>query len=478
MPSRRARRSSLPVPGRDPWRVSRRRALVAGAAGLALIGTVIGGGYWLGTQPGTQNVTLTSSRLAVPIPAGQQVERPGVAPLAISPDGTRIVYAAVERGGRTRLFMRPLDRFESTAIEGTEGGSAPFFSPDGRWVGFYANGMLQRVSIDGGAALRICEAPTVWSASWGSDETIVFAGTTTPGGLWRVAASGGAPERLTTVDAKTETQHAYPERLPSGDILFGVITDRGWHLAKLALATKQVTALGEPGSGGAGARFVAPSAPAVQGAAGHLLYASGGGFVAVPFDPDSGVTGSPVPLLERPDVDPSGSAAFAVSSSGTLVYMPRATALPSRSLVMVDRSGRATLLSDTRAAYAHPRLSRDGRRLVVAIESETGSDIWVYDLERGSRTHLTRGGVNRFPIWSHDGLRITFQSARSGSATLYAKSVDAMRGPRAADSVRERSLRAVAIPSRTVTGVDAALYGRESAPSHVVVARWRESRIR
>jgi eukaryotic-like serine/threonine-protein kinase len=410
----------VPMPGRDPWRVSKRRAIIVGAAGVAAAAALVMGGLFLAGRAAAPTTTIPTSRLAVPIPAGQRVERAGLAPLAVSPDGTRLVYAAVERGGRTQLFVRPLDRFESTAIPGTEGGSAPFFSPNGRWIGFYANGMLQRVSVDGGAALKIADAPSVWSATWGSDDAVVFAAASAPGGLWRVPAAGGTPDRLTTVDTKTETQHAYPERLPNGDILFGVFTDRGWHLATLTLASKQVKALGPPGSGGAGARHVQT---------GHLLYASGGGFVAVPFDAAAGMTGAPVPLLERPDVDPSGSAAFAVSSSGTLVYVPRAAAVPQRALVMVDRSGRAMLLSEARGAYTHPRLARDGRRLAVAIESESGSDIWVYDLERGSRTRLTNGGVNRFPIWSADGQRITFQSARSGGVTLYSRSADGSGEP-------------------------------------------------
>jgi serine/threonine-protein kinase len=131
-----------------------------------------------------------------------------------------------------------------------------------------------------------------------------------------------------------------------------------------------------------------------------------------------------VPLLERAEVDPSGSAAFAVSKTGTLVYIPRASTFPARALVIVDSNGRATLLSDTRATYTHPRLSHDGQRLAVAIESDTGSDIWIYDLARGSRSRLTSSGVNRFPIWSSDGKRITFQSARSGSVTLYSRAAD------------------------------------------------------
>ena len=403
----------LPMPGRDPWRISRRRALFTVFAGLALVAAVMTAGYWIASRT-TTTLATGVSRLTVPVPAGQQVERGGLAPLAISPDGSRIVYVAVEREGRTQIFVRPLDSFDSAAVPGSEGGSAPFFSPDGRWIGFYANGMLQRVSIDGGAALKICDAPAVWSASWGQDDTIVFAAAGTPGGLWRVNAGGGEPERLTTVDAASELQHAYPDRLPNGDVLFGIITDRGWHLASLSLDTKQVKALGAPGTGGAGARWVNT---------GHLLYASGGGLVAVPFEPARGVTGSPVPLLERPEVDASGSAAFAVSSSGTLVYIPRTATLPLRALVMVDNAGRATLLSEQRAAFLHPRLSRDGRRMAVAIESDTGSDIWVYDLERKSRTRLTDGGVNLFPIWASAD-RVTYQGARSGTVALYSKSAD------------------------------------------------------
>ena len=405
----------VPVPGRDPWRVSRKNAIATAAGGVLALGLIAAGGYWLShrTLPVPDGALV---RLSVPVPAAQQVERGGLAPLAISPDGLRLVYVAVQREGRTQLFMRALDQFEPTALAGTESGSAPFFSPDGRWVGFYANGTIQRVSVEGGAALKVCDAPAVWSASWGGDDTIVFAASAAPGGLWRVSANGGTPERVTTVDAQAnELQHAYPQRLPNGDVLFGVITDRGWHLALVSLATKQVRALGQPGSGGAGAQYVS---------AGHLLYASAGGLVAVPFDPARGPTGSPVPLLERAEVDPSGSAAFAVSGSGTLVYIPRTSSLPLRALVTVDHAGRASLLSETRAAYTHPRLSRDGKRLAVAIETDTGADIWVYDLERGSRTRLTNGGVNRYPIWSHDGQSVTFQAARSGSVTLYSRAAD------------------------------------------------------
>jgi len=405
----------VPVPGREPVRISKKRAAFVGIAAITLIAAIVAIGLWAGsrTSPTTE---VAIARLGVPIQGTQQIERGSLAPLTMSPDGRYLVYAATESGRRTQLYMRPLDKFESTPVAGTEGASAPFISPDGRWIGFYANGTLQRVSVDGGATIRIAETPSVWSASWGGNDTIVFAASAVPGGLWQVSASGGTPDRVTTVDTKNgEMQHGYPRYLPNGDVLFSVITDRGWHFAAVTLASKQVRSLGQPGSGGAGAQYVA---------SGHLLYASGGGFVAVPFDPARGVTGSPIPMLERPEIDPSGGAAFAVSSSGTLAYLPRPMTLPMRSLVVVDHTGKATLLSEQRGAFMHPRYSRDGRRLAVALESETGSDVWVYDLVRRSRTRLTSGGVNGYPIWSSDGQRVTFQSARSGGVALYSRNAD------------------------------------------------------
>jgi serine/threonine-protein kinase len=402
----------VPVPGHQSWRIPVKRTVLTGVGAVLIVLAAVAFGLWVGrSRPSSES----SVRLTVPLPSGQQVERGGSPPLTLSGDGSRLVYVAKQREGRTQLYMRPFDRFEPEAVPGTEGGVAPFFSPDGRWVGFYANGALQRVSVDGGAALKICDAPAVWSSSWGQDDSIIFATAASPGGLWRVPAGGGAPERLTTVDAASgELQHAYPQRLPNGDVLYGVTTDRGWHLAQLTLATKQSHALSQPGTGGAGAQYLE---------SGHVIYPQGGGLVAVPFDPVRGITGSPIPLLERLDTDPSGGVAFAVSHSGTLAYIPRPSTLPVRALVLVERNGKATLLSQTRASYTHPRLSRDGKRIAVAIDSETGSDIWIYDVQRDTRTRLTSGGVNKYPVWSSDGQRITFQAARSGGVGLYSASL-------------------------------------------------------
>ncbi|HEX5473455.1 MAG TPA: protein kinase [Vicinamibacterales bacterium] len=391
----------------DPprWRIDGRwRWALVAAAGVivAAAGAFWGGGLFTSR-------TAPIARLAVPVAPGQQIDRTGPPPLAVSPDGGQIVYVA-SAGGHARLYLRPLDRFEATPIASTDGATAPFFSPDGRWVGFYAAGALQKVSLGGGGALRICEAPSVWSASWNRDDTIVYATAASPNGLWRVAAGGGTPERLTTPDAAHgELQHAYPQTLPNGDILFDIMTEHGWQLAVLAPDTKHWRAIGQPGAG----------APAAYVPSGSLVYAAPGGLVAVPFDLQHETLGAPIPLLEPVSTGPSGTATFAVSASGTLVYLPRPDAPPSRALVTADRDGRVSDLSEERAAYTHPRFSRDGTRLAVAIQSTSGSDIWVFDLRRGTRTRLTNGGENIAPVWSPDGRSITFQTSHAGRAPLY-----------------------------------------------------------
>jgi serine/threonine-protein kinase len=365
-----------------------------------------------------QAVASGQSRFVVPMPSGFTLEHGPGPSLVISPDGSRIIFVALERGGGTQLFSRALDRFEAAPIANTTGASAPFFSPDGRWIGFYAAGALHRVAVDGGAPLKIADAPAVWSASWGTDNQIVFATAVAPNGLRRVPADGGTPEELTLPKTDDgELQHAFPQVLPGGDrLLFSILTKDGWQPAVLTLATRawQVLRRGAPGY--TAAHFAA---------SGHLVYAqANGGLVAVPFDAARGeLTGSALPLLERIDIVRAGSA-FAVSPTGTLVYLPARTELPRRSLVMVDREGRATPLAAGREPYLHPRLSRDGTRLTVAIESESGADVWVQDISRGTRQRVTSGGFNGFPLWSPDGAEITYQaSANPGRFSLFARNI-------------------------------------------------------
>ena len=391
----------LPVPGRRAWRLSRRSLLVGGTAALLALAAILGA-FQLGQR---QRPVPVQSRFVVPLPAGYILEHgPGPA-LAVAPDGRRLVFVGLQRGGGTQLFSRPLAEFEAAPLPHTEGATAPFFSPDGRWIGFYANGALHRVAVDGGTPLRIGEVPAVWSATWTADDWIVFAAAEPPHGLRRIPADGGAAEELTTARSEHgELQHAFPQALP-GDrrLLFSILTTDGWQPALLELATREWRTVGRGAPGATPAHFAAT---------GHLVYAvSTGALVAAPFDPARGsTTGSPVALPERVQMGRGGSS-FALSSTGMLVYLPARTELPRRSLVSVDRDGRAQLLSPVRGPYAHPRLAADGRLLTYALETESGADVWTLDVQRGARTRLTNGGVNGFPLWTPDGAQITYQAA-------------------------------------------------------------------
>jgi serine/threonine-protein kinase len=376
---------------------------------VALIGSFM---LWAGQ---TRRPALSGpSRLSISLPLEQTLAAGAPQTLALSPDGTRIVYVATEDGGRTQLFLRSLDRFEPAVIPGSDGASAPFFSPDGEWVGFFSRDALFKVPIRGGPLLRISDASPVWSASWGPDDTILFATTTKPNGIWRVSAGGGTPERLT--ESSANQQHAFPQALPGGDtVLFSVASSNGWQLAILSLKDKKWRPIGQTGLSGPGAQFV-PT--------GHVVYAAGGGLVAIPFDAARGeASGVPTPLLDRTSSAEYGAANFAVSRSGSLIYLPGGSSDP-RTLVLVDQEGRTSDLSEERASYAHPAFSPDGRRIAVAVGSDTGRDIWIYDIRRGSRRRLTSDGVTDFPVWSPDGLRIAFYSANVGAWTLYQRSAD------------------------------------------------------
>src|SRR5262249_49235130 len=152
----------------------------------------------------------------------ETLERGRSTPVALSPDGKLLAYAAATGGGRTRLYFRPLDELTARAIPATDGASTPFFSPDGRWLAFYADGLLKKVSVAGGVPLTICDAPPIWSASWGQGDRIVFSSSLGSSGVWLVSANGGQPTQI-TAPKDDENQHGYPQLLPDGmHVLFSI----------------------------------------------------------------------------------------------------------------------------------------------------------------------------------------------------------------------------------------------------------------
>src|SRR5262249_54114978 len=266
---------------------------------------------------GTRPAAVAVTRTAIPIAVGDPDLMRYPPALAFVPDGSTLVYA-LARGGRGQIFAHGMDRYESAAIPGTEGGSLPFVSPDGQWVGFFAGGKLKKVPLAGGAVATLCDAMDPEGGSWGDDGTIVFA-TGQKGGLFRVPSRGGAPEPLTRPDTQAgELAHWWPEVLPgSGAVVFTVFPTGGLENAHLAIAPLR-------GNATPARRIVDAASFGRYAPTGHLVFARKSRLMAVGFDPARGETrGEPFTLFDGITVDWfTGSAQYAFSRTGALAYLP------------------------------------------------------------------------------------------------------------------------------------------------------------
>jgi serine/threonine-protein kinase len=316
------------------------------------------------------------------------------------------------RGGNT---ARPL---------GGALGSAPFFSPDGKWLGFWhqPTGTLRKVAVSGGAPVKICDAVSgIAGAAWGPDDSIVFAWFD----LFRVPASGGSPTPLLKVDEQRgERFFRHPSFLPSGKaILFtiGMADNYSYDDAEIGVVSLETGAKKILIQGGTSPRY-SPS--------GHLIYARDGKLMAVPFDADKlEITGQPFPVADGVFMSANtGMAAFAISSAGHLVYAAgpeeRGTRLP----VWVDRQGHKSALPLPPRSYLHPRLSPDGRQLAIEVEGAS-HDIFTYDFARDVFTKMSFDGASHWPLWTPDGRRLTFRSWKTGTMTMWWMPADRSASP-------------------------------------------------
>ncbi|MEO8348112.1 MAG: protein kinase, partial [Acidobacteriota bacterium] len=326
-------------------RPSAARVGVAALAGLVL-GAVAAwiAGSRFGRQPA---VIAPVARFSIPLPAKSTLFT-GIHSIALSPDGSLLAFAA-QSGGQRQLYLRRLDDLESKPIAGTEGGIEPFFSPDGQWIGFWhpVSRALKKVALSGGAPLTLCETDVLYGASWGADDTIVFS-PTVPGGLARVPAAGGKVEPVTKLDLdKNERDHRYAQILPGGKAVLFTIADSkidSYDDARIAVQSLETGERKILVEGGTLGRY-SPS--------GHLLYVRAGNLLAVPFDlARLAVTGPPVPVLKGVfESVNQGSAHFDVARNGSLAYVPGGAEGAERTVVWVDRQGKAEPLPLPQRAY-------------------------------------------------------------------------------------------------------------------------------
>ena len=366
------------------------RPVPAAIAALTLL--AIGGlTVWSLTRPAPTLV----ARFPIQLAADEAFSGTGRPIVAISPNGSHVVYSA-----NNGLSLRPLDQLHATPIPGTDGARNPFFSPDGQRIGFHAAGQLKRVSVSGGAPVTLGEANNPWGASWGADDMILYGQGSQ--GIWRVPGTGGTPEQLIPME-DGEQAHG-PQMLPGGEWVLFTFRPSGassWDQAQIVVQSLETGERSVVIDGGRDARYVAT---------GHLVYALNGVLLAAPFDlGERRVIGGPVALVE--DVSDAGArtgaAQFSLAANGSLVYVPgfggAAFDLTSR-LVVTGRDGAGTPLAEIAGTGWYPRYSPDGTRVAFAAQHADGADVWVLDIERGTRTRLTSEGLNRFfPVWSPDG---------------------------------------------------------------------------
>jgi eukaryotic-like serine/threonine-protein kinase len=339
--------------------------------------------------------------------------------LAISPDGKRIALI-LRSGDKTQLHIRLTEAKESKPIPGTEGAASPLFSPDGKWIAFFADGKLKKLAIDTGQIVTLCEGGTgPRGAVWTPDDTIIFT-PDTGSALLQVPASGGTPKPLT--QRKEERSDRWPEVLPGNKaILFTIAKGGSWDDAQIIAQRFDTGERKVIIDGGTAPHYLST---------GHLIYVHGGALTAVPFDAQNlQVTGKPVPLVQGVLMEArDGAAQYSVSRNGTLVYVPTNVSSTDRKLVWVARDGSAELLKAPPGNYEHPRISPDGKQVVVGITGDK-PHIFLYDIPANSLKQITSEANNAMPIWTPDGKRIVYRSTKSGPWNVFWRNADGSGSP-------------------------------------------------
>ena len=374
---------------------------VAAALLVALIAVTM----WLTRS--TVAISESPLRVSISLPAETTLDLATRRVVAISPDGSSIVIAARDKGV-SQLYVRPVNEFEPRPLAGTEGASDPFFSPDGAWIAFFAGGAsLKKIPATGGPVVELATVADPRGGVWASDDTIVYsAAPVSP--LMRIPAAGGTPTQVAPLDeAKHERTHRWPSMLPDGKtVLFTAGSIE--HPDDYDEASIEAMRLDT------GARtFLVKGRMARYVPTGHLIFTRGKLLYAVAFDPARlALTGTPTPVVDGVSGDTTtGAAHYAVSNTGTLVFVPGDPAGARHVLAWMDKKGVVASIDAPKALYCDPHVAPDGRRVAVSIiDNNSTRDIWIVDTVRGTSSKLTFGGINRTPIWSRDGKTLYYVS--------------------------------------------------------------------
>jgi eukaryotic-like serine/threonine-protein kinase len=405
---------------RDASRMTRRAAIAA--IGGAVVGVAGTGAFVMSRSPRVSPRSLT--RFAIEMPEGEYHRTSFADRLAMAPDGTSIVFNTLDAGGAIKLYMHALGELESKRVEEVTGGASAFFAPDGKSIGFQSRGTMRTMAMGGGTPVTLCAVISFAGATWADDDTIYFI-PEVPGGLMAVAAAGGKPRQVASIDAaRGERVLKFPEALPGGKALLVTRatadseTFDDAQIVAISTETGQRTLLVERGTH---PRY---------SATGHIVFARNGELLAVRFDADRlVVSGKPVAVLDGVLMSRNtGAANFALAANGDLAYIPGIAEGGARRLAWVDRSGKEDPLPLPPGSYLHPRLSPDSRQLAVEIEG-SNHDIFLYDFESGVLSNLTTDGVSHWPVWSPEGANIGYRSGTMGRFGLWQVPADRSQSP-------------------------------------------------
>ncbi len=399
------------APGEEPaagptTRSSRIPWLAAGALAIAL--AVVGGLYWKATRPPDRPLV----RLSVDL--GPQAEAGLRTTAVLSPDGNRLVFPVRPSGGLVQLATRRLDQPVPTLLVGTENASDPFFSPDGQWIGFSAEGKVKKMAVTGGAPVTLLDGIDARGAAWGDDGSII-ANLGRVGGLFRIPDTGGAPVALQPVSERSASLR-WPQILPGGKtVLYTASTtsttyyeDASIEVLTLATGKAKVVARGA---------YFGRYLPS-----GHLVFVHQGTLYGQPFDLAAlEARGTPVPLVD--DIagnSTAGAGQFDFSGNGTLVHLSGKATGVQWLLSLVDRSGNAQPLPIPPGLNHTPRFSPDGRKLLLAVGTPEAADLWLYDFDRNRLSRLTSNGKgNSYPVWAPDGKHFVHLTQDGGTYTFW-----------------------------------------------------------